>query len=303
MIPTLVKAFSKGGALVALLVAGCGGAGSPADEGPYVVATTGIWADLVGQVACDGRLDVRTLLPAGTDAHAYEPSLRDREILDGAELVVANGLGLEEPLEDTLGTVEEDGVPVVRVGDHVETLSGDEHGGADPHVWFDPTRVGAALPAIGAAIIDAGGDRTRIEECVAAAQDDLAALDAEVEATLAAIPPERRVLVTNHESLAYFADRYGLTVLGSILPSTSTLTEASPGQLEDLADAIEAAGVPAIFTETVSSADDAERLAARLGVDVVELYTESLGAPGSGVESYADLMRFDAQAIAEALGP
>ena len=110
------------------------------------------------------------------------------------------------------------------------------------------------------------------------------------------------MLVTNHDSLGYLADRYDFTVLGSILPSTSTLTEASPGQLEELGEAIEAEGVPAIFTETISSADDAEALADRLGVDVVELYTESLGEPGSGVETYADLMRFDAQAIADALG-
>jgi zinc/manganese transport system substrate-binding protein len=109
------------------------------------------------------------------------------------------------------------------------------------------------------------------------------------------------VLVTNHDSLAYFADRYDFTVLGSILPSTSTLTEASPGQLEELGRAIQAEGVPAIFAESVSSTADADALADRLGVDVVVLYTESLGEPGSGAETYADLMRFDATAIANAL--
>jgi zinc/manganese transport system substrate-binding protein len=303
MIPTPAGAGRRlhvGLAAGVLAVAACGGeddgTAAGADEGPYVVATTSIWADLVQQVACDGTFEVRTLLPTGADSHGYEPSLHDREALDGAALVVANGLGLEERLDDTLTEVEDGGVPLVRIGDHVETLDG------DPHVWFDPTRTSTALPVIGEALVAAGGDGKRIGACVTEAQDALAELDAEVAATLDAVPADRRVLVTNHDSLGYFADRYDFTVLGSILPSTSTLTEASPGQLEDLGDTIAAEGVPAIFTDTTGSADDAEALAERLGVEVLELHTESLGEPGSGVETYADLMRFDARAIADALG-
>jgi zinc/manganese transport system substrate-binding protein len=290
-----------------LAVTACGGdddSAAGADAGPYVVATTGIWADVVGKVACDGTFGVRTLLPTGTDSHAYEPSLGDRRVLDGAALVVANGLGLEERLDDTLDTVEDGGVPVLRIGDHVATLAEEDeegHPGADPHVWFDPTRVSAALPALGDALVAAGADDQRIGTCVAATQDELADLDAEIADTLAVVPAERRVLVTNHDSLGYFADRYDFTVLGSILPSTSTLTEASPGQLEALGEAIETEGVPAIFAESVSSTADADALAERLGVDVVVLYTESLGEPGSGAETYADFMRYDAQAIADAL--
>jgi zinc/manganese transport system substrate-binding protein len=285
---------------VALFAVGCGDDdGTTAGSEPYVVATTGIWADVVGDAACDGGLDVRTLLPPGADAHSDEPSLRDREELDNAALVVANGLGLEEGLDDTLASVADGGVPMLRVAEVVEPLAADP---TDPHVWFDPTRVRAAVPALGDALIAAGGDRRRIEACVANVEEELADLDAEIEATLATVPAERRLLVTNHDSLGYFAERYGFTVLGSILPSTSTLTEASPGELEALGEAIEAEGVPAIFAETSSSADDAEALADQLGVDVVELYTESLGEPGSGVESYADLMRFNADAIAQALG-
>ena len=312
MILTPVRGGGIGRSIAALAVGvlaltACGGnddSAAGAGDGPYVVATTGIWADVVSMVACDGTFAVRTLLPSGTDTHSYEPSLRDRSVLDGAALVVANGLGLEERLDDTLAAVEDDGVPVFRVGEHVETLggTGDEHGGADPHVWFDPTRVSAALPALGEALVAAGADSGQIDECVATAQDELAALDGEVAETLAAVPAASRVLVTNHDSLAYFADRYDFTVLGSILPSTSTLTEASPGQLDKLGQAIQAEGVPAIFAESVSSTADADALADRLGVDVVVLYTESLGEPGSGAENYADFMRFDAHSIADALG-
>jgi zinc/manganese transport system substrate-binding protein len=288
-----------------LALTACAGDESSAGAGGarYVPATTGIWADVVRDVACDGTFTVRTLLPTGADTHSYEPSLRDRAVLDGSALVVANGLGLEERLDDTLAAVEDDGVPVFRIGDHVATLAGgeDDQGGADPHVWFDPTRVSAALPALGDALVAAGADRRRTRACVGAAQDELAGLDTEVAAILAAVPDDRRVLVTNHDALGYFAERYGFTVLGEILPSTSTLTEASAGQLDELGKAIVAEGVPAIFAESVSSTADADALADRLGIDVVVLYTESLGKPGSGAETYPDLMRFDARAIAEAL--
>jgi zinc/manganese transport system substrate-binding protein len=274
---------------------GAGSATGTATDAGYIVATTGIWADIAGRVACDGSIDIRTIVPAGGDPHSFEPSLRDREVLDGALLVVTNGLGLEETLADTLDAVADGGVPVFAVGDHVDTL------GDDPHIWFDPTRVADALPALGDALVAAGAERATIDECVTAAQGDLRALDEEVTAILADVPAAARILVTNHDALGYFADRYGFTILGSVLPSTSTLTEASPGQLEDLGEAIEEEGVPAIFTERLGTSTDAEALADRLGVEVVELYSDALGQPGTGAETYDGLLRTDASAIAAAL--
>jgi ABC-type Zn uptake system ZnuABC Zn-binding protein ZnuA len=155
--------------------------------GPYVVATTTVWADVAGAVACDGQFEIRTLVPPGGDAHAYEPSLRDRETLDGAALVVANGLGLEELLDDTLATVAATGVPVVRVGelpelggapapaddddvgndddDHDDdgADAGHEHELGDPHVWVDPMLVRAAVAPLGEAMVAAGADAPSIE--------------------------------------------------------------------------------------------------------------------------------------------
>ncbi len=119
---------------------------------------------------------------------------------------------------------------------------------------------------------------------------------------LSVVPPDRRLLVTNHDALGRFADRYDFEILGTVLPGSSTLAEASPAELEQLADEIESAGVPAIFAEALESTDEATTLAERLGVDVVTLYTDSLGEQGSGAETYADLMRFNATAIADALG-
>ena len=287
-------------AVVAVLAAcGSDGSSNAGSEDPYVVATTGIWADVAGRVACDGSLSVRTIVPAGSDPHSFEPSLRDRETLDGATLVVANGLGLEETLDDTLEQVESGGVPVFRAGDHVDTIGGDD---PDPHVWLDPIRVAAALRALGAALVDIGADEAAIDECVTTAQAELAALDEELAATFAAIPADRRLLVTNHDALGYLADRYGFEIVGTVLPSTSTLTEASAGELEELAAAIEAAAMPAIFTERFAEAVDAIALANRLGVDVVELYSDTLGEPGSGADTYGGMLRADAAAITDALG-
>jgi zinc/manganese transport system substrate-binding protein len=285
------------------------------DDHPVVVATTSIWASVVDQLDCTDAFDVQTLVPVGGDPHEYEPSMRDRATLDDAALVVSNGAGLESLLTDTLDAVADDGTPVYAVADHV-TLSpmgaadstpsgdaGDDESGDDPHIWFDPTLVASALPSLADALVAAGADRSAIDACAEALTQDLTDLDAQVAAILDVVPESRRLLVTNHDALGYFARHYGWRILGSVLPSSSTLAEASPAQLQRLADDIEAAGVPAIFTEQLETTDEATALADRLGVRVVTLYTDSLGDADSGVTTYQDLLRVDARSIADALAP
>jgi zinc/manganese transport system substrate-binding protein len=304
---------------VALLTGGAAAA-RPAgdDDQTEVVVTMSIWADVVDRIDCADSFAIRTLIPVGGDPHSYEPSMQDRDTMSGAALVVANGADLEAQLHDTLETVADDGTPVFEVAEHVttrpmgeeahedeaeheETDAEHEDGGDDPHVWFDPTLVIEALPSLGDALVEAGADRNDIDTCVETVTAELTDLDTEVAATLDAVPEDRRLLVTNHDSLGYFAAHYGFEILGSVLPSSSTLVEASPSELDDLADAIEEAGVPAIFAEALESTDDASALAGRLGVEVVPLYTDSLGDEDSGVTNYAELLRFDAEAIATAL--
>ena len=294
-----------------------------AGERPVLVATLSIWADISDQVDCDDHFDVQSLIPVGGDAHSYEPSIRDRDALDDAALVVANGAGLEAQLHDTLDSVVGDGTPVIEMAEHVTTRPmegggedtatdetvGDEHAdeeghdheGDDPHIWFDPTLIIEGLPALGAALVAAGADETVTADCVATVTANLEELDAEISEILSVVPNDQRQLVTNHDALGYFANRYQFDVLGSVLPSSSTLVEASPAELDELADAIEAEDVPAIFAEALEATDDATTLGDRLGVDVVTLYTDSLGEAGSGAETYVDMMLFDANAIATAL--
>ncbi|MGI9612178.1 MAG: metal ABC transporter solute-binding protein, Zn/Mn family [Acidimicrobiales bacterium] len=179
-----------------------------------------------------------------------------------------------------------------------------DHEGVDPHFFTDPARMMDAVRGI-SSFLEAevsGLD----EEALDAAVDDyiarLEALDGEVEELVAAIPEAQRVLVTNHEVFAYFADRYGFEVIGAVIPSGTTGDSASAGELAELAEIIEAEGVPAIFSDTSSSSSLVDTLAAEVGdVAVVELYTESLGEPGSEGGTYLDMVRTNATRISDAL--
>ena len=305
---------------LALVLAACGsdepaspsGSSQPAidEDTAVVVATTSIWADITSNVACNGLADVRMIIPPGGDPHSFEPSLRDREAMDSADLIVANGLFLEESLEDTIDAVESGGVGVLRVGDGLDPIptaaashDDDHEGDADPHVWWDPTRITAAVPLIADALVEAGLDRERVDVCAEQYVDELARLDAELATVVATLPVDQRILVTNHDSLGYFADRYDFEVLGSVIPSSSSLAATSPAELDALAASIEATGVSAIFADTQNSSDDADALADRIGdVEVVSMLTDTLDEPGTDQGTYVGWLRQNVQIIVEALG-
>lgn len=178
-----------------------------------------------------------------------------------------------------------------------------EHGPEDPHIWTDPSRMAGAVEAFGGAVMQLDGiDQGDIEDRTAAYVEELEDLDSEIESLLADIPDDQRILVTNHETFGYFADRYGFEVIGTVIPSSSTQAEPTGAQLDDLADTIRDHDVPAIFAETSAPTALADRLAGSVGdIEVVQLYSESLGGEGSGAESYVDMMRSNATFIANAL--
>lgn len=315
-------------AALALLLTACGDDDPAGDtERPTIIATTSIWADLVADLACGGQARVDTLVPVGGDPHSFEPSLADRGDLERAALVVANGLGLEEGLDDTLDAVEDGGTPVIRVAelvdplpysgdhdahdeehdeehdDHDEEHDDDHHEELDPHVWFDPRRVVSVLEEVADRLVAVGLDPERVTTCRTGLEARLRRLDAEITAEVERIPVAARLLVTNHDSLGYYAARYDFEVIGTVLPAPSGLAETNPAQLEALAALIEARGVPAVFAEDQHDADDARALADRVGdVDVVTLLTGSLGAPGSDADSYEGLLRTNTAMIVDALG-
>lgn len=292
-------------AMLALASAACGD-GDAGDGGgtPSVVVTTSVLGDVVENLVGDAAR-VEVVVPAGVDPHEFAPSARQAATLREADVVVANGGGLEAGLDDTLEGAAADGATVFEAMDHVDDplAEGDT---VDPHFFTDPARMATVAEALAATLAAEvpGLDDPGAEQRAAAYVDDLRALDAEVEATLAAVPPERRTLVTNHEVLGYFADRYGFAVVGAVIPATTTQAAASAGEIDALARTITETGVPAVFTDTSATGDLADALAEEVGdVEVVALHTESLGEPGSGADTYAGMIRTNATRIAGALAP
>ena len=180
---------------------------------------------------------------------------------------------------------------------------GHDHGGIDPHFFTDPARM--AIVAQELSEVLAANFPDADQGFVSTANDyvqQLQDLDSEVEETLSVISSDKRLLVTNHGVFAYFADRYSFTILGEIIPSSSTLASASAQQLASLAEEIKESQVKAIFADASSSDALAQTLADEVNdVKVINLYTESLGDPGSSGDSYIDMIRFNAEAIASAL--
>ena len=179
-----------------------------------------------------------------------------------------------------------------------------DHGPEDPHLWTDPTRVAAAVEALEAVIVELEGvDADELSASIDSYLTALADLDSTMEATLDVVRDGERVLITNHEVFGYFADRFDFDVVGAVIPSLTTNAEPSAADLEGLADLIRDEGIPAIFAETTQSSRLADVLAAEVGedVEVVELFSESLGEPGSGAETYLTMMALNAELIASAL--
>ncbi len=187
--------------------------------------------------------------------------------------------------------------------DHGEEEEGHEHSGEDPHVWFDPIRVADALAPLSEALAKQGGlDSGSLSACVTKYRGELSALDDEIAGILAPLPHEERLMLTNHDALGYFANRYDFELVGTVIPGGSSVGEANPAELQELIGLIDQTGVPAIFAESSHSSDDAEALARQAGVDVVVLDTGSLGPSGSGSDTYLGFMRSNAQKITDALG-
>ncbi|MGO2660097.1 zinc ABC transporter substrate-binding protein AztC [Mycetocola reblochoni] len=311
------RARRRGGPLAAGLalllpigLAGCSAAGTgTADDGPVVVVSTNILGDVVEEIV-GSQAEVVTLMKPDADPHSFEISAQEAEMLGNAELVVSNGLGLEEGLQQHLDQAGAAGVPVLAAGDHVETLvygveAGDSEGQPDPHFWTDPARMDDAVVAIADALAAVPGvDAARLEEDTAAYRAQLADLDEEMTAAFGRIDEDRKALVTNHHVFAYLAERYGFRVLGAVLPSGTTLAAPSASDLAGLAATIREAGVPTIFADSSQPDRLVQVLAEEAGIDVqvVSLFTESLSETQPGAASYLEMMHTNTERISAGLG-
>ena len=299
-----------------------------AGEVVTVVVTTNILGDVVSELL-DDQADVITIMPVGADPHDFQASAQEIDRMLSADALIVNGANFEEGLIDVIESAEEEGVPMHEAISAVETLefgAGDEkhsdddhddeehsdedhddhdHDGADPHFFTDPVRMSSAVQGIVNFLSGQieGLDTDALDASADEYLAQLAAVDAEVISLVDTISEDQRVLVTNHEVFAYFADRYGFEVIGVVVPGGSTTDAASAGELAALAATIEAEGVPAIFADTSSSDELVNTLASEVGdIAIVELFTESLGTADSDGPTYLDMVRTNAERIAAALG-
>ncbi len=295
--------------VLALVAAAC--ADDAGNEGISVVVTTNILGDVVSNVAGEAAR-VEVLMPIGSDPHEFQASSAQVALMASADLIVANGLGLEEGLVSVFDSLAGDGVAIFEVAPLLDPLEfedvqdhedGDDSAHAlDPHVWMDPLRMATAAERIGDELERLHPDGGWTERAVAYA-GELRIAHADIAETLQVVPTDRRVLITNHSTLGYFAHRYGWEVLQTVIPGGSTTGAPSSAQLAELVALIEAEEVPAIFVDRTRNDALARAVAAEVGhpVAVVPLHTESL-TEGGEAPTLIDLLLFNARAIAAAMG-
>lgn len=292
---------------LAVAVTSCGspnGSGSSATV--QVVATTTVFADFARQVGGD-RVSVRSLVAAGGEVHTFDPRPSDVTAFTDADLVLMNGLGIDDWVIDLIGQAGSE-APVVRLAEDLPGatyLEGGVEGGqpgevaVNPHLWLNVhyaagyvERIVTQLAAVDPDGVD--GYRERGGAYLAT----LDQLDAWARTQLGAIPAETRRIVSLHDAFPYFADAYGLEVIGTVIAVPGQ--DPSAGEIADLIDAIRATGVSAILSEAQLPGDLADRIAEETGVQVVsDLYSDSVGPPPQ--DSYEAMIRWDVQRIAAAL--
>ncbi|HWS33766.1 MAG TPA: zinc ABC transporter substrate-binding protein AztC [Actinoplanes sp.] len=291
-------------AAVAVMTVLLGGAAAcTAGDEAQIVVTTNILGDVVREIAGE-QARVTVLMKPNADPHSFAISAREANALRTADLIVFNGLGLEEGVLHQVEAAAAEGVPAVEVGARVEPLEyadGDAAGLPDPHFWTDPVRMASAVDLLTEQIVTHvdGVAEATVRDRASAYRKQLIALDIDLAARFGRLPAERRVLVTNHHVFGYLAGRYDFEVVGAILPSGTTLASPSASDLASLVSAIEEHRVPAVFADTAQPARLAEVLAAEAGlsVRVVGLFSESLSDVDGEAPSYLAMMRFNAGAI------
>ncbi|MGA2367673.1 MAG: metal ABC transporter substrate-binding protein [Dehalococcoidia bacterium] len=284
----------------------CVPAGKVVKARKTIVVTYAILGSVVTDLV-DGKADVVISIPNGLDPHEWEPSAQDIEKLNNADLVVQNGLGLEGGMEKTLTTARSNGVKFFTASDYISIRhvgtgegipSGDPDqaiGAPDPHLWMDPLAMKSVIAALSTELkSDFGLD---VADRAADLESQLDALNDQVADTLSVIPQQDRKLVTGHESMGYFAQRYGFKLVGVIVPSLSSQAEVSAADLAALKKAVQDNHVKAIFTELGTSPAVAKAIGDEMGVKVVQLTTHALPPDGS----YFTFMNNIASTISDAL--
>jgi ABC-type Zn uptake system ZnuABC Zn-binding protein ZnuA len=291
--------------LVAVLLGGCSrmNSGGAQTGGLRVLATETFLGDIAQNVA-GSRLKVETLLPVTVDPHEFQPTPQDAIKIAQSQVLIVNGLGYETWLTKTL---ENSGgqrlVVVSSTGLSPRPDPSGEHPDGDPHMWMNPLNVVHYVENIrdGLSQTDPAGRETyaaNAQAYIAQLKD----LDQWVKSQVAQLPPEKRLLVTNHDALGYFAEAYGFKVVGAVIPSVTDEASPSAQQMAGLIDTIKSSGAPAIFLDVGENQNLARQIASESGAKVVtDLYVETISAPGGPAANYIEMIKHDVSAIMEAL--
>jgi ABC-type Zn uptake system ZnuABC Zn-binding protein ZnuA len=259
-------------------------------------------ADIAQNVAGD-RMTVDTLIPPGLDPHSFEATPQDVVKISNCPILIINGAGLEEWLAPILSNVQKDKLIITASSGLSNRTSNGGSEELDPHFWLDPINVIRYVENIRDGFIqaDPGGTETyqqNAQEYIAKLQE----LDKWIKEQVAAIHSSDRKLITNHESLGYFANRYGFEVIGAIIPSTTTGSSPSAEELARLVDLIYATGAKAIFVEAGSNLQLASQLSNETGIKVVpDLYSHSMLSSDGSSSSYIEMMKHNVTLIVETL--
>jgi ABC-type Zn uptake system ZnuABC Zn-binding protein ZnuA len=288
--------------LAGLVASGCGSTANSESGQLDVVATTtqiGDWVREVGGTA----VSVHQILQPNTDPHEYEPRPSDVEDTAGAKLVFLNGDNLDQWMEQVVSDSGSD-AKMVDLGAVVpDRLPGESSGAEaskyDPHWWHDPRNAEAAVEEIERQLAKAEPAEARPFKSNADAYlAQLRKLDASIGQCIDSVPPGQRKLVTDHDAFGYFANRYGIEVVGAIIPSQTTQAQPSAKDLSDLIDLIEREDVKAVFPESSLSPKVAEAIASQTGASAdYTLYGDTLGPVGSPGATYVQMEEANADAM------
>jgi len=304
-LPRRVLALCLVVVLAAMLAAACGDDSDNSDDAASelsVVTTLPLFADIVSNIAGD-RAAIDSLLPPGADPHTFEPSPGDTRKIAEADVIFANGLGLEPSILRAIdANISSDAVLVelseAAIGAGVATLPG--QGSADPHLWMDPEigRQYAAIIRDTLSSADPAGSETYSDNYRAYATllDETAQF---MRDTTADVPSDRRQIVSTHNAFGYLARALDFEIAGFVVPGPGQ--DASPEDISELITTIEDLGIPAVFTEPQTSVETRvlEQIASDVGAEVCALYS---GALDDVVRSYVELLRFDAAELSRCLG-
>lgn len=289
--------------IATLFLTACRAVSKSSDSGLNILASTTFLADITQNVAGD-RAQVDSLLPIGADPHSYQAAPADVAKISESDLLILNGLEYEQFMETLLHAQRAGGEKMIveaTAGLSPREDAGNEHG-VDPHMWLDPNLVVTYVENIrdGLIQVDPEGEETyksNADAYIAQLKD----LDAWIVEQVNTVPAERRLLVTNHEAIGYFAERYGFEMTGSVIPSFSSNAAPSAKEMAGLIDEIKRLNAPVIFLDTADNNTLAKQIADETGVMIVDdLHLESL-TEGAPAPTYIDMMKYNVSRIVEAL--